>query len=830
LPHAGAGLRDGHVRKTPEEGGRVIGILTDVRHALRALSKARVFSAVTVLTLALGVGANAAVFAVVSGVLLRPLPWQSPEQLVRLWSNLPERQLEFFSVSLKDFADWRTENRVFQGMAAYDRQRTVVLRVAGGDPMESQAAHATHDLFPLLGVQPALGRAFTPAEDAASGEAVAVITDGLWRRALGGDVNALGRVLNIDGETYTIIGVLPASFVVPLNPSEIWTPMGPVAARQAEESRGSRFLRVYARMRPGVTFDAAVEDMQRVTAQLAAAYPETNRGWSISAVRLSEQLVSPAFRRASLVLAGVALMVLLIAAGNVTNLLLMRSVARRVEAATRMAMGAMRGRVVREWIAEGLILGLLAGVAGLLLGTWTIDLVRSLNAGSVPRIEEIRIDGRVVGFTLLLSLVCGALLMIAPALHAAAKDPSGVMRDGGRSLVNARRTRRVRGGLIVGQMALTLLLLVGAGLLLQSFLRLRSVPLGFEPGHVMTARIPLPESRYAQPERVRAFYDELIERAAALPGVRNVSAVSSGPFGGPNSALTFRVEGSPSGPQTQSPDTDYRAVLPDYFATMGIELVRGRDFSAGDAGSNVAIVSEEMARRYWPAGNAIGSRFRLGDPDNGPWLTIIGIAANVRYQSIESENLRPMVYLRHRALPAMTLVARTDGDPARLGPAIRQVLRALDPELAPGAMSTQEDLVDSATAGDRFNLLVFGLFGGIALLLAAVGMYAVTGYSVTQRTAELGLRLALGARSADLLRMVLAEGLVLGVTGVLLGLAAAAAATGVMDTLLFQTEPTDAAAFLSVAGLLLGINLMATWIPARRATRVDPAGALRQEL
>jgi putative ABC transport system permease protein len=802
-------------------------LLTDVRQAFRSLGKARVFTLVAVLTLALGIGANAAVFAVVNGVVLQPFPWRDPEQLVRLYSNLPERQLEYFSVSVQDFEDWRSENRVFSGMAAFERQRNVVLRVGAGDPMEAQAARAGRELFGLLGVSPLMGRGFTEEEDGPVGERVALITHGLWTRVLGGDANVVGRTITLDGESYSVIGVLPASFVIPSHPADIWTPLGPLAALR-QSDRGWRFLRVYARMRPEVTFDAAVDDMRRVTAQLSDAYPDTNRNWTISAARLSEQLVSPTFRSASWLLAAVALVVFLIAAGNVTNLLMTRAVSRRIESSTRMAMGASRRRVVREWVAEGILLGVLAGVVGLLVAAWAVDLVRSMNPGTVPRIEEIRINGVVVAFALGLSLVSAVLLMIVPALHTTAGDPSAIMREGGRGVFSARRARLTRGSLIIAQVAMTMLLLVGAGLLFRSFQRLRNVELGFDPANVMTARISLPETRYVQPDQVREFYDELIERVSALPGVRSAAAVSNGPFGGPNSANVIMIEGRPVEERSAAPDADYRAVTPGYFATMGIRLTQGRDFTSSDV-PEVAIISEAMAREFWPDGNAIGSRFRLGDLANGPWRTIIGVAETVRYQSIETENVRSMVYLQHRGLPAMTLVVRTESDPSPLGTAIRSILEDLDPELAPGAMVTQQDLLDSVTNGDRFNLVVFAIFGIIALLLAAVGMYAVIGYAVTQRTPELGVRLALGARAGDLLRMVLAEGLALGGIGIALGLVSARAATSVMTSLLFQTAPTDTVAFLSVSALLLGMTLLASGIPAMRAMRVDPATALRQE-
>ncbi len=800
--------------------------VNEVRQALRGLRRARLFALLAGCTLALGMGANAAIFAVLRGAVLRPLPWREPEQLVRLWSSVPDRGLEFFSVSAPDYEDWRQQVHGLSALAAFERQRTVVLRAGAAEPREEQAARASADLFALLGVTPRQGRLFRADEDDARGAPVALITSSFWRDVLAADAHAIGRTITLDGVPYSIIGVLPESFLVPGNPARVWTPLGPVLAAGMTD-RGNRFLRVFGRLDTGVSIEQATSELRALAVRLGQQYPGSNRAWSVTMRSLRRQVLGDTFGFAVWALLGVVTVVLLIACANVTNLLLGRAVTRRTEAAARLALGASRWRVVRHWLVEGAILGAGAGLAGLALAVWSIDLLRALHPSGVPRIEEIRVDGGVAAFTLLLSLAAGVLLAVAPALHATAGSASALLREAGRGLAGGRRQRLARNTLLVTQVALTVLLATGAGLLLRSFQRLLQVRPGFDASHVLTARVTLPAARYAE-DRVVDFYRELVARAGALPGVRSAALVSSPPMGGVNAGLSFALAAGPPPEPGKAPDADFRAITPGYLGTLRIPLLQGRDFTEQDRDrGDAAIISQTMARQYWPDGAATGQQIRLGDLVRGPVFTIVGVAGDVRSQDLETPDVRPMLYLPHRGLPAMTLMLRTTGDPGTLADGVRATIRALDPDLAPGTIATQEQLLDAAYADRGFQLTLFAVFGGLALLIAAVGIYGVTACGVAERTAELGIRLALGAPTGQVLRMVLRESLALSLTGVVLGTATSLAAARVMATLLFHTDVHDPLAFSGVVVLLLLTALLAAWLPARRATRVDPILAVR---
>lgn len=804
--------------------------LSEAGRALRGLRTARGPALIAVITLGLGVAAVATVFAVVNGAWRSPYPWPESDRLVRLFSSLPESQLDFFSVSPMDLEDWRAENRAFEAMAGYDRQRTIVLRVNGGEPQEAMAARAEHRLWPLLGTQAAAGRMFGKDEDRADGEPVAVVTYGFWQNELGARADLSNVQLQVNGVTHAVVGVLPRTFAIPGNPAEIWTPLAPELASR-EPDRRARFLRVLGRMRAGVTVDAAMADMRRVTGRLAEAYPATNRGWSVSMMELETMLVGESFRRAMVLLLGVAGLVLLIAGANVTNLLMVRGIGRRLDSATRMALGASRRRLVQAMLVEGGAIGVLAGALGVLLATWGVALLRAVDAGAIPRMDQVGVTMPVALMALALALAAGVALSIGPAFQATAVESGLLVPNTGRLVTTGRSARRVRGGLLVGQVALTMMLLVGAGLMLRSFQRLLGVETGFTAEGVLTARVSLPEVASAELERVRTFYDALLERARGLPGVVQAALVTQAPMSGPNSSNVFLPEGMTrtDGPP---PDADYRYVTPDYFALLDIPLLQGRTFREAElreGGVNALIVSETMARRYWPDG-ALGARVRVGDVENGPWLEIVGVVADARYQSLETPEIRPMMYLPHRTVPAMTLLLRTEGgEPAALAPAVRSLVRSLDPTLAPGAIAPLAELKDSAYAARRFQLVVFGVFGLLALVLAAVGTYSVIAFAVAQRTAEFGIRAALGAVAARLLGMVLLEGLTLAAAGLVLGAVASLNLTGLMRSLLFETSPTDVFAFAGVAALLLFAMLAACVVPAIRAMRVSPIVAMKHE-
>ncbi|MGH7555593.1 MAG: ABC transporter permease, partial [Longimicrobiales bacterium] len=538
----------------------------DVRHAIRSLLKSRTFTFVAVLTLALGIGASAAVFAVTHAVLIRPLPWADPDRLVRVWSSHPARGLPQFSISPADYMTWRQESHVFEGLAAFDRQRSAVLGGEGRRPEEVVIAPASAELFPLIGIAPELGRTFTSEETSPAGENVAVITDGFWRSVLGADTGVLGRTIALDGIPHAIVGVMPPEFVVPGNDAQVWTPL------RLEENgdRSFRILRVFGRLKAGYQVEDAIEELGAVTARLAEAFPVTNGGWSITIRPLNEVVVGPVFRRAIVVLLSVVAAVLLIACANVSNLMLTRAASRRQEVAVRLALGASRSRVIREWLTEGAVLGVAAALLGVVLGAWGLDLLRAVGANRVPRLDEVGVNGVVVAYTFALSIVTGVLLAVAPALHAVNAQLSSSLREGGRGLSASRSARRTRSALLVLQVTVAIMLLVGAGLLVESAWRLHRVELGFEPDNVLVAPIALPEARYGEADAAAAFYRDLLERAAALPGVEASSAVSSAPFAGPNSGNLFVREGHEVARREEAPDTDYRVVTPGYFATMGI--------------------------------------------------------------------------------------------------------------------------------------------------------------------------------------------------------------------------------------------------------------------
>jgi predicted permease len=795
----------------------------ELRQAVRTLLRSPGFSAIAGMTLALGIAANAVLFAVTKNVVMEPLAYPDADRLVRLWSNLPESALTYFSVSALDYADWKERNQSFESMASFERQTDAVVRLGSGEPQRVLVARTTPALFDVLAIAPRAGRVFDEAE-VRSGERVAVITDEFWRARFGARDDALGATLIVDGEPFMIAGIMPPSFTVPGNPAMVWTPLD----LSGETDRRRRFLRVFARLHAHMTPDSGHAEMQRITRALAEEYPATNRNWTITMVTLNDFVVGPAFRRAVSVLLGVVALILLIASANVTNMMLARSVPRAAEAAACMAMGATRARVVRSRLIESALLGFCAGILGLLLATWGIDFLQSLEPSSVPRVSEIRVDAAIAVLVIALSLAAGVTLAIAPAAIGTNLQLARALRDGGRGLAGVRSTWRVRNVLLMAETALTLVLLIAAALLLKSFWQIRSVPLGFEPEGVLTAEVALPASRYDNDARVRSFFDDLIESTRALPGVHSASAVSRAPLGGPSSSNVFAVERQPISPGAAPPDADYRVILPDYFETMGIRIVAGRDFAPADHGTDDrVIVSESMARRYWGGEDAIGQRIRFGDLTDGPWRTIIGIVEDVRYQSLEALDVRPMIYLPNVDIANMAIVVRTGAEPATLASSLRQIVSRLDPELALGSTATATELVTSAFGERLFHMVLFGLFGGLALVLAAVGTYGVIASAVAQRTAEIGVRIALGADARRVLRTVVSQALTWAGSGILIGLFAGASLTRLLEQLLFQTTARDPLAFASTTLLLLAVTFFATWVPARRATRLDPAAALR---
>ncbi|MFN2566452.1 MAG: ADOP family duplicated permease [Gemmatimonadaceae bacterium] len=806
---------------------RIDALRQDTRFALRTIAANRSFSFMVVLTLALGIGACTAVFSVAYGVLLRPLPYRDTDALVRLWSKNAERGLEFFSVSPADYATWRAQNRVFAAMGAFERQHDATL-TRRSEPQLVEVARVTPDVFPLLGVAALRGRTLV-ADDAREGApATAVLSHALWTARFGSDSSLIGGDVIIDGRRHTVVGVMPPRFSIPGTSAEIWTPL---SLTGAPSDHGNRYLRVLARLAPGVTLERARIQMDAVAAGLGRRYPETNRLWSVNIMSVPEMIVGTQFRRAVLALLGVVGFVLLIACANSANLQLARGAARRREIAVRVALGATRARIATQLLTESVLFGLVAGVAGVALAHAGIGLLRAVGTETVPRLADVRLDAPVLAFTAAVALGSGILFGLLPALRSSQPDVGEVLKSGGRAAGAGAPGKGIRAALVVAQISLSLVLLIGAGLLMRSFMRLQAVDIGFDPANVAAVPIRLPEASYPDPERTTAFYAALLERIRQLPGVTSAAGVSSAPFAGPNTGTRFVREDRPPITPDQAPDADYRVITPGYLRTLGVPLLRGRDFAALDrvGAPRTVLISQTMARRYWPGEDPIGRRIRIGDVVEGPPFTIVGIAADVRYQSRETPEVRPMIYFSALARPrqGMTIVVRTAGEGVLGAPAVRGAIASLDPALPTPTVSSMDDLTGNAMATPRFAFVLFAVFAGAALVLAAVGVYGVMSYLVRQRTHEFGVRSALGASAGALVRSVVGGALRLTLAGVTIGLGGAWLLTKWIASLLFEVSATDPATFVGISLLLTAIGVLASVLPARRAARADPLLALR---
>ena len=794
----------------------------DLRYALRMLRVNRGFSLAVILTMALGIGATTAVFSVAYGVLLRPLAYRDADALVRLWSKSAGRNLEFFSVSPADYKDWKTQNRVFSAMGAFERQREAVLTY-GGEPEATQIAAVTPDVFALLGASPALGRAIGEEDALPGASPVVMIGHETWVTRFGRDSAVTGRDISLDGRTHRVIGVMPPRFTVPGTPALLWTPL---SLTGASDDHSSRYLRVLARLAPGVTLDRARLELDVIAARLTREFPASNTGWTINTMSVPEMIIGTQFRRAVLVLLGVVGFVLLIACANAANLQLARAASRRREIAVRSALGASRGRIVAQLLAESAVLGLIAGVVGLALAYGGLELLRIVGATSVPRLDDVRLDAPVLAFTAFVALGSGMLFGLLPAVRASRSDLAETLKEGARGSVGAPAGEGVRSALVIAEVMLSLILMIGAGLLMRSFVRLQSVETGFDPNGLLVVPFRLPETSYPEPAHRTAFFTSLAEQVRAIPGVIAAADVSSAPFAGPNSGNVFARLDRPVADRQAAPDADYRVITPEYLATMRIPVIRGSDFTAQHAANTpeVAVISETMARRHWPNEDPIGARIRFGNIVDGPVITVIGVAADARYQSLETPDTRPMLYLAAAQRPqaSMSLVVRAT-DAASVASGIRRVVAALDPKLALPPVSVVDDLVRDAFSTRRFALVLFGIFGGVATLLAGVGVYGVMAFLVRQRTHELGIRVALGAPQGKLMASVVGRALSMTVAGVALGLLGAWMLTKSLGDLLFEVSATDAATFAGMAGLV------ASFVPARRAMNADPMEALRGE-
>ena len=811
-------------------------LFQDLRYGFRLLSKNLGFTAVVVLTLALGIGANTAIFSVMNAVLLHPLPVAWPDRLVTVWKVNTKTGGDGVQVSYPDFNDWRAQSQSFEKMAAF---RGRDLTVTGmGEAFRLRGATTTSDLFPLLGVAPRLGRVFTPEEDRA-GNHSAILSDTLWRTRFKADPNAVGRTISINSQSYTIVGVMPPKFAFPIStdPVELWigAAVDNEGAGALTNQRGNHAIEVIGRLKPGVSLAQAQSEVSRITDALQKQYPGENPDFGALVVPFFERVVGDV-KLALMLLLGAVGCVLLIACGNIANLLLARAATQQKEVAVRAALGANRWRVIRQLLTESILLALLGGVAGLLLAWWGTDLLLKLVPGGLPRVTETALSARVLGFTLLISVLTGMLFGLVPALHSFRLDLVTTLKDAGRSSSDGGSGNRTRNALIVTQVAVAFVLLVCAGLLAGSFWRLQQVNPGFDPKNVLTFRVSLPTSKYERNEQIESFYQRLSERIAALPGVTSASAVSVLPLSGQNSAVGFSIEGIPTDPNNAFPHESYlRITRPEYFNTMGITLLQGRDFDARDTlqGNAVVIINETLARKHFPGQNPLGRRISpsFAIDDRGTLAReIIGVVKDVHHASLREESGNE-IYAPHSQAPfnTLTMVARTSSDPQALIASVRREVIALDSELPVFNVRTLEETLSRSVAQPRFNTLLLAIFAGLALLLTAIGLYGVMAYSVTQRTRELGIRLALGAQRSNVLSLVIRQGMMLAGIGLGVGTVVAFALTRLMESFLFGVSATDPLTFGGIALLLAVVALAACFIPARRATKVDPMVALRYE-
>ncbi|MBZ5591580.1 MAG: ABC transporter permease [Acidobacteriia bacterium] len=815
-------------------------MLADTRYTLRVLRKSPGFTLIVVLALALGIGANTAIFSVVNAVLLRALPFPDSGRIVMVWSPNPIiiAGVDELPPSNADLKDWREQNHVFERLAGVTSRQ---FNLAGeGEPERAGGAEVTGDFFPALGVQPERGRWFTADEDQ-PGKRVAVISHALWQRRYASDQRIIGRQITIDGQSYSVIGIMPAGFQFPRGSelpnfyafaaqTDVWTPLGWDARRWS--NRGSHILIAIARLRAGVSVQQAQSEMAAIEKRNAEQYGDS-RGWSAKVMPLRDQIVGGT-RVALWTLLGAVGFVLLIACANVANIVLARASARQKEMAIRTAVGASRMRVVRQLLTESMLLGVAGGALGLVLASVGIDVLLSITPADIPRMEGLGIDGRVLAFTALISVVTGLLFGVAPALQMSGSRLNETLKESGRGSSATAASRRFRGALVVGEVALALVLLAGAGLLMKSFLRLAQVDPGFHAHSALTMDITLPGFKYPSDQKKAAFFQQVLNRVTALPGVEIVGAISRLPLGNSAEEMdAFTIEGKALPANGQLPLAEYRVCSADYFRALGVPLIRGRWFANGDAESRprVAVINEELAHQYFSGDDPMGKRLKMGFPGStNPWLTIVGMVHDVRHNSLAAP-VPPQLYVSYLQGPdtQMTLVIRTAGDPLQVVAAARNEIRSVDPDQPVANIRTMEKIIAASMARQRFNMLLVGIFAAVALALAAVGLYGVISYSVGQRAHEIGIRMALGAKRSDVLRMVLRQGLVLVAVGLAVGLAAALMMSRMLATLLFEVRANDPMVLAGVALLLGIVAATACTVPALKATRVDPLTALRYE-
>ena len=811
-------------------------LLQDLRYGLRVLRKSPGFAAVAMLVLALGIGANTAIFSVVNAVLLRPLPFEDPARIVHVWHVPPPKSfpgITRFSVSTANYIDWRRQNDVFEDMAIYTGSS---MNLTGGDKAESlMAATVAPNFFSVLGVKPLLGRTFLAGEDEPGQNHKVVLTHAFWQSRFGGDRNIVGKQITLDDEPYTVVGVMGPKFMYPMWEEKLWTPL--TLSAKERVVRGEHHSIVIARLKRGVDIKQAQTEMSTISDRLARQYPEDDKDWGAVVVPLREDIVGDV-RPALLVLLGAVAFVLLIACANVANLLLARALARSKEIAIRTALGASRVRLIQQLMFETILLALGGGVAGLLVAKFGVDLIVHFLAQQLPRATEISLDASVLGFTLAISLLTGIVAGIVPSWKLSKANVNETLKQGlGRAGDSGgNRTRSV---LVVCEVALSLVLLAGAGLMIRSLWNLRSTNPGFDARNVLTFSLPIPRTRYKSPTEEINFWNQALARIRALPGVETAAAVDDLPFNG-GSHQPIAIEGRPAVAMSEQPEVDVRVISTGYLRAMHIPLVRGRDFNEGDTADKpgAILISEAMAKRFWPNEDALGKRLTMTfAPEK--IREVVGIVGDVKLDGLDQAELNSAIYepLAQISAPpsgewrsfGLDVVVRTTTPPATLVSAVTNSVHEIDPQQAVAHVMTMDQFMAESISPQRFNMLLLATFAGLALVLAAIGIYSVLSYAVRRRVREIGIRMALGAQIRDVLRLVVFEGMKPAVAGMVIGLSGALLLGRVLAKLVFGVKTTDPATFAAVSILLMAVALLATAVPAYRATRVDPMRTLRDE-
>lgn len=810
-------------------------LLQDLRFGARLLFKNRGFTAIAVLTLALGIGPNMAIFSVINYILLNPFPFPNSNQLVAVWEKPVGAERN--EVAPANFLDWSTQSDSFNSMAALSFWNA---NLTGPSlPERLQGFQVSPSLFPMLDTKPLMGRYFLPDEDTPGRNTVVILSHALWQNRFGSDPSIVNQTITLNGIPHTVVGVMPPSFQI-YRRSDLWVPLS--FTQEDRASRDFHFLIVIGRLKPSVTITQAQGEMDSIANRLQQLYPSTNTDQGIRLIDLFDQTVVN-IRPAILMLLAAVAFVLLIACVNLANLLLARATARQREIAIRVALGSSRVRLVRQLLTESVLLSLLGGTAGTLIAVWGIKLLIARIPDdllfTVPRLNEIGVDGRALAFTVAISVLTGIIFGLAPALHASKPNLTESLKEGGRGLVGDQHGRVLRSGLVVSEIAVSVVLLVSIGLVIRSFVQLLNVDTGFDPRNTLTMDFSLSGEKYEKQRPPRAeFYRQVLERVESVPGVQSVGATSNLPLGGTNLARSFTIEDFPVSDPSNTPSINYRVVSPDYFRTLGIPLVKGRDFSRQDVADapGVAIINESTMRRYWPDQEPLGRRIKIGPPSSPrPWLAIVGVVKDVKHVGLE-EAPTAEVYLPYQQNPLtdMTLVARTVGDPMSIVTAVRGEVVGVDKEQPVYNVRSMEQVMSDSVPTQKLSVMLVGVFGGVALLLVTVGVYGVMSYTIGQRKREIGIRMALGAKPSDVVKMVLAQGMLLVIVGLGIGIALAIGVAWLLiswllgTNLLFGVSATDPTTFISVALLLVAVGLLAIYIPAWTATKVDPMKVLRE--